>query len=316
MPNTTKGSLPNLKTISERNHIMEHPKILNPLSPINRINSIKEEKYEENFISQKNSNTNKNPKKKVKNKINQNEDGEHSTIGSSKTQVSCSKSNNSQPEVYYLFNKYDTRTVENDELFKITPHFVNEKPTNKNKNIKLNLNINIAGNLNNSKKARPLTPKLNIITKYNSSQNCHNNNKNKLLAKNIDFKNLIYECLRNQINKNKPKSKDNESIEIKNNEVNLNKKITKNSNKIDYNLKKQSFSCKKSKILKKCKITKINYTKNETNYNTNKKIYSKNIPHSKINDSIQKIQMSKNDTIGKINNTNHNNLKNKSQRQI
>ena len=321
MPNTTKSSLPNLKTISERNQFIEHPRILNPLSPINRMNPMKEEIFDENHKNPKNSGKIRTKKKKTKNKINPNEDGEHSTIGSSKTQVSCSKSNNSQPEVYHIFNKYDNKTVENDELFKITPHFVNEKPVSKIKNIQLNLNINITGKNIKSKKERPLTPKLNIITKFNSSQNCQSN-KAKLLNKNIDFKTLIYECLRNQNNKNKIKNKENESIEIKNGEINNNNnnnniKTTKNVNKIDYNLKKQSYSCKKSTILKKCKKPQINYNNQDNLYNTSIKKYPINHPYNNKNDSNKINPVQRNNNIDQgIKKQKQLNRINKSQRQI
>ena len=46
-----------------------------------------------------------------------NEEGDRSTSGSMKTQISSSKSNNSTPEVCKIFNKNDSTPIENDNTY-------------------------------------------------------------------------------------------------------------------------------------------------------------------------------------------------------
>ena len=136
LPSSTKDIFTNLKIVSERKNsrVTDHPKLLNPLSPKNKnkiigINSIKEENGEESLtfrdccekitfreIEFKNN--------KLENN-NSNEERDHSTSGSSKSNISSSKSNNSTPEVCKIFNKNDNTPIQNDDLFKITPHFIN-----------------------------------------------------------------------------------------------------------------------------------------------------------------------------------------------
>ena len=134
--------------ISERKNsrFTEHPKLLNPLSPNNKkeligINSIKEENVEDSITFRDCcENVDYDENNKLENNIS-NEEGEHSTSGCSKSQISSTKSNNSTSEACKIFNKNDNTPIENDDLFKITPHFIKEASLNK--NIQLNLGIKI-----------------------------------------------------------------------------------------------------------------------------------------------------------------------------
>jgi hypothetical protein len=106
---------------------------LNPLSPKNKkeftgINSIKEELGEESLTYHECSdNINDCQIQYKSNKIQNNISNEerHST-GSTKTQISSTKSNDSTPEACKIFNKNDNTPIENEDLLKITPHFINE----------------------------------------------------------------------------------------------------------------------------------------------------------------------------------------------
>ena len=239
----------------------EHPKILNPLSPKNNkqiigINSIKEENGEESITFRERTENNNYGKCNFQNNKS-NEEGDHSTSGSSKSQVSSSKSNNSTPEVCKLFNKNDNTPIENDDMLKITPHFINEKPNNRNIQLQFHKNNN---NINKEKKpkyARPLTPNLNIIRKR-SAPICQNN-ANKLISKiNNDNAYLINECKKYLNNKDKNiynnnKEKDFNKITDKNinYNMNINKTLSQEGIKTDCNIKNYSFSCTKNRILKK-----------------------------------------------------------------
>ena len=112
LPNNTKDIFTTLKIISERKNsrVIEHPKLLNPLSPNNNklgIGSIKEENLEDSSITFREIPEKINQENNQFQNNNSNEDGEHSTSGSSKTQISSSKSNNSTIEVCKVFNKND-----------------------------------------------------------------------------------------------------------------------------------------------------------------------------------------------------------------
>ena len=291
--------------VSERSNsrVTDHPKLLNPLSPNNNkqnlgINSIKEENGEDSSITFREIPVNiKNEQIKNQNN-NSNEEGEHSTSDSSKTKISYSKSNNSTIEVCKVFNKNDNTPIENDEMFKITPHFINEKSINRNINIVLNSHNNKNVKEKKGKFARPLTPNLNIIRK--SSAPICQNNANKLLSKiNNDNKYLIDECKKyiknidNDINSIYKEKESNTEIDKKiNNNIGLNRDGIKTEN----NIKKHSFSCSKNQILKKCNNTYMENFVNEDNIiNLNKKKSTKSSAssiYSSTNSSNSKIPFS------------------------
>lgn len=281
---------------SERKNsrVTDHPKLLNPLSPKNKkkilgINSIKEENGEESLtfrdccekINFKEIDFHKN---KLENN-NSNEDGDHSTSGSSKSQISSIKSNNSTPEICKIFNKNDNTPIQNEDLFKITPHFINENVENKN----IQLNFNICNNNNEKNKkvkfARPLTPNLNIIKKC-SAPICQNE-ANKLIGRiNNDKGYLINECQKSLNNKeicNKIKEKDSNKNLGKNLDFNMNinmdisKRLSQEVAKTDTNIKRHSYSCAKKKILKNCGNLHTNSSINENFFNKNNNI-NKNRP--------------------------------------
>ena len=291
--------------VSERSNsrVTDHPKLLNPLSPNNNkqnlgINSIKEENGEDSSITFREIPVNiKNEQIKNQNN-NSNEEGEHSTSDSSKTKISYSKSNNSTIEVCKVFNKNDNTPIENDEMFKITPHFINEKSINRNINIVFNSHNNKNVKEKKGKFARPLTPNLNIIRK--SSAPICQNNANKLLSKiNNDNKYLIDECKKyiknidNDINSIYKEKESNTEIDKKiNNNIGLNRDGIKTEN----NIKKHSFSCSKNQILKKCNNTYMENFVNEDNIiNLNKKKSTKSSAssiYSSTNSSNSKIPFS------------------------
>ena len=305
----------NLKIVSERKNsrVNDHPKLLNPLSPKNKnkiigINPIKEENGEESItfrdccekitfkeIEFKNN--------KLENN-NSNEERDHSTSGSSKTNISSSKSNNSTPEVCKIFNKNDNTPIQNEDLFKITPHFINENNENKNINVKLNFSSNNIKNVaddknKKSKFSRPLTPNLNIIRK-SSAPICQNNG-NKLISRiNNDKGYLIYECQKsiNNINKNKQSSENIEKSEEDFNtnlNMNIKKRLSQDVIRTDTNIKRNSFSCKKNKILKYSTNLHTNSSINENNFAPknyfNKSKPIKNTICSSINNSNYKNQI-------------------------
>ena len=305
--------------VSERSNsrVADHPKLLNPLSPNNNkqnlgINSIKEENGEDSSITFREIPVNiKNEQIKNQNN-NSNEEGEHSTSDSSKTKISYSKSNNSTIEVCKVFNKNDNTPIENDEMFKITPHFINEKTINRNINIVLNSHNNKNAKEKKGKFARPLTPNLNIIRK--SSAPICQNNANKLLSKiNNDNKYLIDECKKyiknidNDINSIYKEKESNTEID---NKINNNNGLNRDGIKTENNIKKHSFSCSKNQILKKCNNTYMENFVNEDNIiNLNKKKSTKSSAssiYSSTNSSNSKIPFSFNN-----NRNNHSKRKNK-----
>jgi hypothetical protein len=226
-----------------------------------------------------------------------NEEGDRSTSGSMKTQISSSKSNNSTPEVCKIFNKNDSTPIENDDVFKITPHFINEKPINKNIQFVFNNNNNNKNNKKNEKKvkyARPLTPNLNILRKTSAPIN-QTSNANKLLSKiNNDNGYLIYEC-KKYLNESKEKNIITESKEKteKDIRVNINKRIKEDVIKTESNIRKYSFSCTKNIILK-----------NSSNFNTNSSINDNNMIKNKNNHKRQPINNYINSSIGNSNSNN------------
>ena len=303
--------------MSERKNfrVTDHPKLLNPLSPKNKnkiigINSIKEENGEESItfreccekitfkeIEFKN--------KKLENN-NSNEERDHSTSGSTKSNISSSKSNNSTPEVCKIFNKNDNTPIQNEDLFKITPHFINENE-NKNINIRLSFNSNnnnfvVEDKSKKTKYSRPLTPNLNIIRK-SSAPICQNDT-NKLISRiNNDKGYLIYECQKsiNNINKKKEMTenieKDEKNLEDFNMNINMNinKRLSQDIIRTDANLKRNSFYCAKNKILKNCTNLHTNSSINEKNFAPknyfNKSKPIKNTIYNSINNSNYKNQI-------------------------
>ena len=249
---------------------------MNPLSPKNKkeftgINSIKEELGEESLTYHECSDNNNDCQIQFKNnKIQNNISNEerHST-GSTKTQISSTKSNTSTPEVCKVFNKNDNTPIENEDLLKITPHFINEKPNN----IQLNFKNNKNNNNKKSKFERPLTPNLNLIRK--SSVPMSENIENKFAYKRInnDKGFLIHEC-KKQINNEK----------IKNNPQ-TDKKLSQVVTKTDINVKRRSLSSTKTKIMSNCNNLHTDSI-NENNYKKNKKINKYYNYHHKSNKNI------------------------------
>lgn len=243
------------------------------MSPKNKkeftgINSIKEELGEESLTYHECSdNINDCQIQYKNNKIQNNISNEerHST-GSTKTQISSTKSNDSTPEACKIFNKNDNTPIENEDLLKITPHFINEKPNN----IQLNFKSN-----NNNKKSRferPLTPNLNLIRK--NSVPMSENVENKLASKIINDKGyLIHEC-KKQINNEK----------IKNNPQ-TDKKLSQVVTKTDINVKRRSLSSTKTKIMNNCNNLHTDSI-NENNHKKNKKINNYYNYHHKSNKNI------------------------------
>ena len=247
---------------------------MNPLSPKNKkeftgINSIKEELGEESLTHHEcTDNINDCQIQFKNNKIQKNISNEerHST-GSTKTQISSTKSNDSTPEVCKIFNKNDNTPIENEDLLKITPHFINEKPNN--------IQLNFKNNNNNkkSKSERPLTPNLNLIRK--SSVPMSENIENKLASKiiNNDKGYLIHEC-KKQINNEK----------IKKN-LQTDKKLSPVVTKTDINAKRRSLSSTKTKIMSNRNNLHTDSI-NENNYKKNKKINKYYNYHHKSNKNI------------------------------
>jgi len=295
LPSSTKDIFTNLKITSERRNsrITEHPKLLNPLSPKNKkqfigINSIKEENGEESITCRECSENNINgyerqyKNNQIKNNNNLNEEGDHSTSGSSKTQISPSKSNDSAHEVCKIFNKNDNTPIENDDMLKITPHFINEITSDKKKNIQLTFNTN---NLNKDKKstfARPLTPNLNIIRK--SSAPISQNTDNKMISKNSnDNGNLNSGCEKNQNNEN-------EIIEKIDKKIYKNKILNKQVIKTDSNLKRHSsFSTSKNIMINNNVNSLHTDSINKNNYYAKNRQMKSNKSNKNIYNSIHAI---------------------------
>lgn len=325
LPNNTKDIFTTLKIISERKNsrVIEHPKLLNPLSPNNNklgIGSIKEENLEDSSITFREIPEKINQENNQFQNNNSNEDGEHSTSGSSKTQISSSKSNNSTIEVCKVFNKNDNTPIENDDMLKITPHFINEKSINRNINLVFNSHNNKNNNKNKEKKAkysRPLTPNLNIIRK--SSAPICENNANKFISKiKNDNGYLIEECKKYIKNIDNNIYKEKESNRTIDTNINNNSGLNQDDMNTETNIKKHSFSCAKQQILKKCNNNKYiddfinekndiqkkninNFDKkksNKSSTNTSSNNFNSKIPFSfNTNKSIQPKKKIKNNPI-------------------
>ena len=209
-------------------------------------------------------------------------------------------------------DKNDDTPLQDENLFQITPHFWNENQNNKHSiQLKFNVNKNKKGKDNTkiNKFERPLTPNLNIIRKTTTpilkKEESNDNNKD-----------------------NKIKEKENKRFETGENikdivENNLSKRMGKDINKTECNIKKRSFSYTKNKILKNAKniCTNISVSENDNKiipsqqiinyynnhkmkncnniYSINKSNYSSNnkIPFSFNNRSV--ITKNKNNTNSK-----------------
>ena len=144
-----------------------------------------------------------------------------------------------------------------------------------------------------------MTPNLNIIRKC-SAPICQNN-ENKLISRiNNDKGYLICECQKSINNINK-KNESKENIE-KNGEdfnmninMNINKRLSQDIIRTDTNIKRNSFSCAKNKILKHCTNLHTNSSINENNFAQqkyiNRKKPIKNTIYSSINNSNYKNQI-------------------------
>jgi len=251
---------------------------LNPTSPKNKkqifgINSIKEENAEESlvysdFTENKNKNNNieeKNNKLRI-NKLK--EERDHSTSVSSNPQISYSKSNISTKDMCKKVDKNDDTPIQDENLFQITPHFWNGNTNNKH-NIQLKYNNN-KGNEDKNKKnkfSRPLTPNLNIIRKTSTPIIKKEEGNGNLETKENKIINEL-------ITKNK--EKENKRLETGENikdivENNLNKRLGKDINKTECNIKRRSFSYTKNKILKSSKNICTNVSMNGNDINKNLK---------------------------------------------
>ena len=176
-----------------------------------------------------------------------NEEGDRSTSGSMKTQISSSKSNNSTPEVCKIFNKNDSTPIENDDVFKITPHFINEKPI-----------------INQTSNANKLLSKINNDNGY-----------------------LIYECkkyLNESKEKNIiTESKEKTEKDIR---VNINKRIKEDVIKTESNIRKYSFFFFFFFILKNSSNFNTNSSINDNNMIKNKNNHKRQPINNYINSSI------------------------------
>ncbi len=299
---------------------------MNPTSPKNKkqifgINAIKEENAEESSIyidCSENKNKNINIEEK-NNKLRNNklkEERDHSTSVSSNPQISYTKSNNSTKDICKKVDKNDDTPISDENLFQITPHFWNGNTSNKH-SIQLKCKDK-KGNEDKNKKnkfSRPLTPNLNIIRKSSdqATSKREENKENKLIN------NII---IKNKDEKNIKKTETGEDIKdiVENN---LSKRMGKDINKTECNIKKRSFSYTKNKILKNAKniCTNISVSENDNKiipsqqiinyynnhkmkncnniYSINKSNYSSNnkIPFSFNNRSV--ITKNKNNTNSK-----------------
>ena len=207
-------------------------------------------------------------------------------------------------------DKNDDTPLPDENVFQITPHFWNGNQNSKHSiQLKFNSNKNKKGKDNKkiNKFERPLTPNLNIIRKTSTpitkKEECNENKENKI------------------------KEKENKRIETGENikdivENNLAKRLGKDINKTDCNIKKRSFYYTKNKILKNAKNICTNISINEKDnkmqnhqiinyynnhkmkncnniYNINKSNYSSNnrIPFSFNNRSV--LSKNKNNTNSK-----------------
>ena len=220
------------------------------------------------FTENKNKNNNieeKNNKLRI-NKLK--EERDHSTSVSSNPQISYSKSNISTKDMCKKVDKNDDTPIQDENLFQITPHFWNGNTNNKH-NIQLKYNNN-KGNEDKNKKnkfSRPLTPNLNIIRKTSTPIiKKEEGNGNQETKENKIINELI----------TKNKEKENKRLETGENikdivENNLNKRLGKDINKTECNIKRRSFSYTKNKILKSSKNICTNVSMNGNDINKNLK---------------------------------------------
>ena len=220
------------------------------------------------FTENKNKNNNieeKNNKLRI-NKLK--EERDHSTSVSSNPQISYSKSNISTKDMCKKVDKNDDTPIQDENLFQITPHFWNGNTNNKH-NIQLKYNNNKANEDKNKKNkfSRPLTPNLNIIRKISAPiTKKEEGNDNKENKENKIINELI----------TKNKEKENKRMETGENikdivENNLNKRLGKDINKTECNIKRRSFSYTKNKILKSSKNICTNVSMNDNDINKNLK---------------------------------------------
>lgn len=275
----------NSKVVSKRHDKVEHPKLLDPRNSKNKkkninINSIREEKQEESVVNTQNEeNTEANSNNK-KPKSNLNEEAEPSTSGSSKAHLSplrinknenfytCDyeeeKNNNIKQNEIKCLDKNDNTIVNNEDLFKVTPHFLNEK-SNKKKNRKDIINL-----------TRPLTPNLNLIRKIPNSLN-HNKFfiiKSNKIKSNNSTKNHIENS--GQLNNIIDPHKESDSVKISIKAINKYLGVIRTE---ENTKNKKSLSSSKIKIVKELNSLNIN------NKNKNKKehIYDSKSNSSNIN---------------------------------
>ena len=220
------------------------------------------------FTENKNKNNNieeKNNKLRI-NKLK--EERDHSTSVSSNPQISYSKSNISTKDMCKKVDKNDDTPIQDENLFQITPHFWNGNTNNKH-NIQLKYNNN-KGNEDKNKKnkfSRPLTPNLNIIRKTSTPIiKKEEGNGNQETKENKIINELI----------TKNKEKENKRLETGENikdivENNLNKRLGKDINKTECNIKRRSFSYTKNKILKSSKNICTNVSMNDNDIHKNLK---------------------------------------------
>ena len=220
------------------------------------------------FVENKNKNNNveeKNNKLRI-NKLK--EERDHSTSVSSNPQISNSKSNISTKDMCKKVDKNDDTPINDENLFKITPHFWNENTYNSNKHsIQLKLKDKKPNEEKNNKKtkfSRPLTPNLNIIRKV-----CIPITKKEEKIVNKDNKLIDNILIKN-------KDKDNKRIETTEDikaiiEKKLSKRMGKDKDiiKTDHSVRKRSFSYTKNKILKNSKNINTNISINENEINKN-----------------------------------------------
>ena len=255
-----------------------HPKIINPANTIkiipSNINEIKEEKFEESV-------ENSQPKKnnlKIIIPDNSNDEMEPSTSGSKLSQntpsnsplifIEKNKSKNEENKIISL-NKDDTNIIKDEDLFKVTPHFPDNKTSCE--------SLNIDSSLKN-----PITPIINNDNKINTPLTCENRG-----LGNYRF-NFEFETKENGviIPKDKKNIKENKSQKTSNIF-----RIGNNKNRI-LNINKQNYSNNKFNSIKDNQCEKKNHSPINSNlislkYNTNhtspKKPKNENLKNNKNN---------------------------------
>ena len=168
-------------------------------------------------------------------------------------------------------DKNDDTPIQDENLFQITPHFWNGNTNNKHSiQLKYNNNKGNEDKNKNNKFSRPLTPNLNIIRKTSTpiikKEEINYNKENK--------ENKEVKIINDLIMKNK--EKENKRLETGENikdivENNLNKRLGKDINKTECNIKRRSFSYTKNKILKSSKNICTNVSMNDNDINKNMK---------------------------------------------